>query len=63
MHGIDLGDLYRDRLSLRQVWVRIRALGPDEALARELHAATEKAEDDRRQTDVEDALAAFGRKG
>lgn len=63
MSGIDLGDLYRERLTLRQVWVRIRALPPDSAVHRSVHDQAEKAQTDQLAQDVEDALAMFGRDG
>ena len=61
MHGIDLADLYRGEMSLRQLWVRLRALPGDSAVHRSVHEAAEKADADKLTQDVEDALAMFGR--
>lgn len=63
MSGIDLGDLYRERLTLRQVWVRIRALPPTSAVHRSVHEEGEKADADQLERGVLDALALFGREG
>lgn len=63
MHGIDLADLYRERMTLRQVWVRVRALPPGSAVHRSVQDGLEKAESSQMVQDVEDALAMFGRGG
>lgn len=58
----DLGDLYRDEMTLRQVWVRFWALPPDAPLLVVLRAEQEKAEADQRSADLDDALTRY-RKG
>lgn len=61
MSGIDLGDLYRGELTLRQVWVRLRALPGDSAVHRSISDRAEKAEAEKAGQDVMDALAMFGK--
>lgn len=61
MHGIDLADLYRGEMTLRQAWVRVRALPPTSAVHRSVHEQAERAEADDTEKGVLDALAMFGR--
>lgn len=63
LSGIDLADLYRERMTLRQLWVRIRALPPESAVHRSVHEAGEKADADQLERGVLDALAIFGMEG
>lgn len=58
----DLADLYRDRMTLRQLWVRVKALPWEAPLFVEWRAAVEKAAERDKVAGVEDALAMFGRR-
>lgn len=58
----DLADLYRDRLTLRQLWVRLKALPGDSPLHDSLVREREEAEEARRAADLDDALNRY-RKG
>lgn len=59
LKGTDLGDLYRGTLSLRQVWVRVQALG-SEATPTPLHHAIHEAEERlavaQREADLDDVM-------
>lgn len=55
----DLGDLYRDRLTLRQLWVRVMACPGDSPLWVEWRSRRDEAEAERKVTEVEDTLAIF----
>ena len=55
----DLGDLYRDRLTLRQLWVRIQACPEDSPLWLAWRSAQERAEAERKVAEVEDTLSIF----
>ena len=57
----DLGDFYRDRLTLRQIWVRIKALPPDAPLIAVIEAMDADAEAEAKQREVEETLARFRR--
>lgn len=57
----DLADIYRDRMTLRQLWVRIRALPDDSPLAYELAAMAAEAERDKQSTAIDEALNRFQR--
>lgn len=60
VHGrTDLADLYRDRLSLRQVWVRYRALPAEAPIWAVLRDEYEKAENEKREAEVAALLAQF----
>ena len=56
MYGVDLGDLYRDRMTLRQAWVRIKALPAGSPLHQSLDRAREAADLDQQAQTVDDAL-------
>lgn len=65
MHGTDLGDFYRGGLSLRQVWVRVKAVlmtDADAPLRRALDEAEEQAQAVQRERDLDDVLNRY-RKG
>lgn len=57
----DLTDFYRDRLTLRQIYVRIRALPAEAPLVRLLAAEQEKAEVEAKEREVMRTLAPFQR--
>jgi hypothetical protein len=59
----DLADFYRGDLTLRQVWVRLRALAEDAPLWVVLEAEQEKAKQRKQADDIDAALAPFKRKG
>ncbi len=65
MYGTDLADLYRNEMSLRQLWVRIKSLPPPSPLQSPLplHVALEKAakETDSPADAAQEALERFGR--
>lgn len=54
--GWDLADVYRDRLTLRQVWVRIKALPPDAPLWAAVAADEDRSERARLADDIDAAL-------
>lgn len=56
-YGTDLADLYRDQMTLRQLWVRIRALPGDSPVHRAVEDARVRAELDQKAQDVDDAIA------
>lgn len=55
--GWDLADLYRDELTLRQLWVRLKALPADAPLVAALNAAEEQAQRAEEAAAVDDAMA------
>lgn len=55
----DLADLYRDRLTLRQLWVRVTACPPDSPLWNAWRHARDEAEAQRKVDEVEDTLSIF----
>lgn len=59
--GWDLADFYRDNLTLRQVWVRIKALPPGSPLHIAIDREQETADRDRMAADVHAALGPFRR--
>lgn len=61
--GWDLADLYRDRMSLRELWVRVQALPHDAPLWTVQAAAVEKAKAEKRSADIDDALNRYKQKG
>lgn len=58
----DLADLYRDRLTLRQLWVRLKALPADSPLHESLLREQQEADEAKRVADLDDALNRY-RKG
>lgn len=59
----DLADFYRGTLTLRQVWVRLRALPEEAPIWAVLDAEREKAEQRKQVDEIDAALAPFQRKG
>jgi len=55
----DLGDFYRDRLTLRQIWVRIKALPPDAPLLAILEAEAGEAQAQAKADEIDALLAQF----
>lgn len=55
----DLADLYRGRMSLRQVWVRIQALPDDAPLWNAVRVEHELAEERRKLHDLDNVLDMF----
>lgn len=58
----DLGDLYRDRMTLRQLWVRLRELPYESGFHAAIRKDHEDAEEQRVQTELDDVLDRY-RKG
>lgn len=58
----DLTDFYRDRLTLRQVWVRLVALPAEAPVWGVLEGMEERAKEARQVNEIDQALAMF-RKG
>jgi hypothetical protein len=52
--GWDLADVYRDRMTIRQLWVRIRALPADAPLWESYRAEEQKAEQAKRSAALDD---------
>jgi len=50
-------------MTLRQVWVRIKALPPEAPLRSELRREVEEAEDEQRRRDLDSALSPYQRGG
>jgi hypothetical protein len=61
--GWDLADVYRDRMTIRQLWVRIQALPPDSPLHGALRAEHEKAEQAKRSAALDDVHNRYKPKG
>lgn len=60
IHGqTDLGDLYRERLTLRQVWVRLVAMPAEAGWWGILRAEHEKAEAAQQESEIKSLLAQF----
>lgn len=55
----DLADLYRDRMTLRQVWVRIQALPGDAPLWEAVRADQEVAAERQKLRDLDNVLDMF----
>lgn len=57
----DLADLYRDRLTLRQLWVRLKVIlgDPDSPLVRAIRVDQADAEERAQVAGIDDALAPF----
>lgn len=58
-----MADLYRGRMSLRQVWVRIRALPPDSPLWIVLRGEFAEAEEQAHYDDTVEAVNRYKPKG
>lgn len=57
--GHDLADLYRDEMTLRQLWVRTKVIlsDPNSLLVRAIARAAAEAEEVEQVTGIDDALA------
>lgn len=61
LYGIDLdADFWHGPMTLRKLWVRVRALPPECLLWREVHEAAEVAKAEAAERSIDETLAMVG---